>query len=72
MEEEADNLLISYEDIESIVLNNSELKSLQNLITSASFNLSSQIAKKYPSIDLQANGLPNMSQEKVTIVIQKL
>ena len=72
LEEEADNLFISYEDIDSIVLNNSELKSLQNLITSASFNLSSQIAKKYPSLDLQANGLPNMSQEKVTIVIQKL
>ena len=58
LEEEADNLFISYEDIDSIVLNNSELKSLQNLITSASFNLSSQIAKKYPTLDLQANGLP--------------
>ena len=58
LEEEADNFFISYEDIENIILNNSELKSLQNLITSASFNLSSQIAKKYPSLDFTANGLP--------------
>ena len=41
-----------------IILNNQELKSLQNLVASASFNLSSQIAKRYPSLDFQANGLP--------------
>ncbi len=58
LEEKADNSFIIYEDIEKIVLNNPELKSLQNLITSASFNLSSQIAKRYPSLDFQANGLP--------------
>ena len=34
------------------------LRSLQNLVDSASFNLSSQIAKRYPSLDFQANGLP--------------
>ena len=49
---------ISYEDIEKIILNNQELKSLQNLVTSASFNLSSKIAQKYPSLDFQANGIP--------------
>jgi len=49
---------VDYQEIEKIVLNNQELKSLQNLVDSASFNLSSQIAKRYPSLDLQANGLP--------------
>ena len=49
---------ISYLDIENNVLNNEELKSLQKLVTSASFNLSSKISQRYPSIDLQANGLP--------------
>ena len=50
---------ISYQDIEKIILNNQELKSLKNLVTSASFNLSSQISQRYPSLDFQANGLPN-------------
>ena len=58
LEENSNIPFISYEEIEKIVLNNQELKSLQNLITSASFNLSSQIAKRYPSLDFQANGLP--------------
>ena len=49
---------IDYQEIEKIVLNNQELKSLNNLVASASFNLSSQIAKRYPSLDFQANGLP--------------
>jgi len=49
---------IDYQEIEKIVLNNQELKSLQNLLASASFNLSSQIAKRYPSLDFQAIGLP--------------
>ena len=35
-----------------------ELKSLQNLVNSSSFNLSSQISQKYPSLDFQAIGLP--------------
>ncbi len=50
---------ISYKEIEKIILNNPELNSLQNLVTSARFNLSSKISKRYPSLDLQANGLPN-------------
>jgi len=49
---------IDYQEIEKIVLNNQELKSLQNLLASASFNLSSQIAKRYPSLDFQVNGIP--------------
>ena len=58
LEEKSNNLFISYEEIEKIVLNNQELRSLQNLVTSAKFNLSSQISQRYPSLDLQANGLP--------------
>jgi len=49
---------VDYQEIEKLVLNNQELKSLQNLVASASFNLSSQIAKRYPSLDFQANGVP--------------
>ncbi len=41
-----------------IIENNIELQSLQILIESASFNLSSKISTRYPSIDLSANGLP--------------
>ncbi len=58
LEEKANKLFITYQDIEKIVLKNPELKSLQNLVTSASFNLASQIGQRYPSLDLQANGLP--------------
>ena len=57
-EANSENPSISYEDIEKFVLNNQELKSLENLVTSASFNLSSQISKRYPSLNLQANGIP--------------
>ena len=58
LEEKSNNSFISYQEIEKIVLNNQELKSLHKLVTSASFNLSSKIAQRYPSLDLQANGLP--------------
>ena len=58
LEEKSNKPFISYQEIEKIVLNNQELKSLQNLVASASFNLSSQIAQRYPSLDFQANGLP--------------
>ena len=58
LEEKSNKLFISYEDIEKIILNNQELKSLENLVSSAGFNLSSQVSKRYPSLDLQANGLP--------------
>ena len=58
LEEKSNISFVDYKEIEKLVLNNQELKSLQNLVTSASFNLSSQIGKRYPSLDLQANGLP--------------
>jgi len=58
LEEKSNITFVDYQEIEKLVLNNQELKSLQNLVASASFNLSSQIAKKYPSLDFQANGLP--------------
>ena len=58
LEEKSNITFVDYLEIEKIVLNNQELKSLQNLVSSASFNLSSQIARRYPSLDLQANGLP--------------
>ncbi len=58
LEEKAKKPFISYQEIEKIILNNQELRSLQNLITSASFNLSSQISQRYPSLDFQATGLP--------------
>ena len=50
---------IKYEDIPAIIsTNNLELKSLKELVSSASYNLSSKISKRYPSLDLNANGLP--------------
>ena len=58
LEEKSNIYFVDYQEIEKIVLNNQELKSLQNLVASASFNLSSQIAQRYPSLDFQANGLP--------------
>ena len=58
LEENSNKTFINYENIEKIVLNNHELKSLENLVTSAKFNLSSQISQIYPTLDFQANGLP--------------
>ena len=58
IEEKSNNTYVSYQEIEKIVINNEELKSLQNLVTSAGFNLSSKIGQRYPSLDFQANGLP--------------
>ena len=53
-----DKIFIDHQEIKNIILNNDELKSLKQLIEASSFNLSSKIAKRYPSVDLQANGLP--------------
>ncbi len=58
LEEKSNITFVDYQEIEKIILNNQELKSLQNLVASASFNLTSQIAQRYPSLDFQANGLP--------------
>ena len=56
--ENSKKLFINYEEIEKLISKNQELKSLENLVTSASFNLSSKISQRYPSLDLQVNGLP--------------
>ena len=58
LEETSNKSYISYQDIEKIILNNLELKSLQNLVESARFNVSSQISRRFPSLDFQANGIP--------------
>jgi outer membrane protein TolC len=58
LEEKSNITFVDYQEIEKIILNNQELKSLENLVTSANFNLSSKIAQRYPSLDFQANGLP--------------
>ncbi len=58
LEEKSNITFVDYQEIEKIILNNQELKSLQNLVNSARFNLSSQIAQRYPSLDFQAIGLP--------------
>ena len=58
LEEKSNITFVDYQEIEKIILNNQELRSLQNLVNSASFNLSSQIARRYPSLDFHANGLP--------------
>jgi len=58
LEEKSNITFVDYQEIEKIVLNNQELKSLKNLLTSAGFNLSSQVAKRSPTLDFQANGLP--------------
>ncbi len=58
LEEKSNITFIDYQEIEKLILNNQELKSLKNLVASANFNLSSQIAKRYPSLNFQANGLP--------------
>ena len=50
---------IKFEDIPKLIINNNlELKSLKELVNSASYNLASKISKRYPSLDLNANGLP--------------
>ena len=58
LDENSNITLITYEEIEKIISNNQELKSLQNLVTSAKFTLSGQISQRYPSLDFQAIGLP--------------
>ena len=72
LEEKSNIIFVDHQEIEKLVLNNQELKSLQNLVSSASFNLSSQIAKRYPSLDFQANVYQNIPQVKSTLAIQLL
>ena len=59
IQEKVNQIFINYEEIDNIVLkNNLELQALQSLVQSSTFNLSSKIAKRYPSLDLQASGFP--------------
>ena len=59
LEENKTQIFLEYSEIDNIILkNNQELKSLENLVKSSTFNLSSEIAKRYPSLDLQVSGLP--------------
>ena len=59
LKEKGNKIFIDYSEIKNIIIqNNLELKSLKELLSSSTFNLSSKIAKRYPSLDLQANGLP--------------
>ncbi len=58
-QENENQIFLSYSEINNITLkNNQELKSLENLVNSTTFTLSSKIAQRYPSLDLQASGLP--------------
>ena len=51
--------LIKFEDIPNIVSkSNLELKSLEKLVQSSSFDLSSKLSERYPKLNLNANGLP--------------
>ena len=59
LQEKEDEIFLDYSEIKKIILdNNQELNSLKELVSASNFNLSSKIAKKYPSLDLQASGLP--------------
>ena len=57
-EKKEDKFLIDYKDINKLILNNYELKSLEELVLSSTFNLASKVSKRYPTLDFQANGLP--------------
>ena len=59
IQEKEDQIFLNYSEIDNIILkNNQELKVLENLVNSSTFNLSSKIAKRYPTLDLKASGLP--------------
>ncbi len=58
-DEKEQERLISYTEIDNIILkNNQELKSLNELVSSAKFNLNSNLAKRNPTLDFTATGLP--------------
>ena len=59
LRENETQIFLNYSEIKNITIkNNQELKALESLVNSTSFTLSSKIAKRYPSLDLQASGLP--------------
>ena len=58
-EEKKTQIFLNYSDIKNFIYqNNQELKALGKLVSSSTFNLSSKIGKRYPSLDLQASGFP--------------
>ncbi|MDC3168315.1 TolC family protein [Prochlorococcus sp. AH-716-D22] len=64
-EEKKDILIVDYSAIENFILqSNLELKSLNNLVSSSAFNISSKLAKRYPTLDLQALGIPKYVASK--------
>ena len=59
LQENETQIFLNYSEIKNITIkNNQELKALESLVNSTTFTLSSKIAKRYPSLDLQASGLP--------------
>ena len=59
LQENENQIYIDYSEIKNITLkDNQELKALENIVNSTIFNLSSKIARRYPSLDLQASGFP--------------
>ena len=51
--------LIKFDDIPGIISSsNLELKSLKKLVQASSYDLYSKISKRYPKLNLSANGLP--------------
>ena len=59
LEENENQIFLNYSEIDNITIkNNQELKALESLVNSTTFTLSSKIAKRYPSLDLQSSGLP--------------
>ena len=59
LQENETQIFLNYSEIKNITIkNNQELKALEKLVQSTTFTLSSKIAKRYPSLNLQASGLP--------------
>ena len=59
LQENENQIYIDYSEIKNITLkDNQELKALENIVNSTIFNLSSKIARRYPSLDFQASGFP--------------
>ncbi len=55
----------NFEDITELILTkNLELQSLRELVQASSYDLSNKISKRYPSLDLSANGLPQYLYSK--------
>ena len=56
---------INLENIQNIIIKrNLELNSLEELIKASSYNLSSKLSKRYPSLNLNINGLPQYLYSK--------